>query len=140
MRLAMMASAARLAPSSHFTAMPEAELRQRGAVDALGSRLDEDALAQRLHDEVSKRPGAGDHEGVGGNGAAHALRRGRAAARDALPGAELGKAVGEGRQRHRIGRGSSSRRRRAPRRRARRPVKSSSEARTARCTGWSGPT
>ena len=47
----------------------------RGAIDALGAGLDEDAARARLHQRGCPPAGAGDHEGLGHAGVEEALRR-----------------------------------------------------------------
>ena len=104
MTAAMIACAARLAPSSHLMAMPKPLLRQRGAIDAFGAGFHEHAFAEQLHHVGAEAAGAGDVPRRFCASVAKPRRSPRAFGRNTAAGAEFGKAVREIMQWHRPGR------------------------------------
>src|ERR1700692_3910293 len=84
-----------------FEREAEPLLRQRAAIDAFGAGLDENTLAEKLHDIGAKSSGAGDMPWLLRAGPAQPRRSLGAAGRQAMAGAELGKTAGEIFKRHR---------------------------------------
>ena len=102
---AIMTSAARPAPSSHLTAMPRPELRQRARSSTPSAPVLTNTRAPNaLHDLGAEPAGAGDVPGMLRAGRAQPRRRLGALRRQALPAAKAREAARQRAERQRPGR------------------------------------